>query len=145
MYVRWIKKNWVKLFSKCTLCETWVGWNIIWVKRSIGWNRNWVKHFGWNMIGWNMIGRTVTTPSWFRVLSDGLGSKLSWLGCFLVASMAPRWNMAWTFWRAFTRSYALGSSPSWISKQYSGNIISWITIIIKVILFVILIKGFILS
>ena len=61
----------MKLLSKCSLGETWVGWNIIWVKRSIGWNVNWVKRywvkrFGWNIIlpkiGWNVIGRTVTTP-----------------------------------------------------------------------------------
>ena len=61
MYVRWIKKNWVKLFSKCTLCETWVGWNIIWVKCSIGWNvnwvkRNWVKHFGETWLGETWLG-----------------------------------------------------------------------------------------
>ena len=43
MYVRGIQSNWMKLLSKCNLGETWVGWIVIWVKRSIG----------WNVIGWN--------------------------------------------------------------------------------------------
>jgi len=67
----WFNLIWIK----CSLGETWVGWNVFLVKRDLGETIFWVKHyFGWNDIGWNVLGET------FWVKRDRV--KRYWANCY---------------------------------------------------------------